>query len=109
MERFKVEDEIELADILEQPIEGLDVHLDQVDQRKRRFGGGRDDDEVESRIMSVGHERGYIVVLLRRRMRGAGSGEQGWEGKKVTRSWGAVRDECEYFRDQPLLYASVLL
>jgi hypothetical protein len=43
--------------------------LDKVEKGERRFGGRADDDEVEGRVVSVGHERGCIVVLRGRGMR----------------------------------------
>lgn len=62
MQRLEIKDEIQLADILEQPIQRLYVHLDQVDQRQWALGAGAYDDKVERGVVAVGHERGDIVV-----------------------------------------------
>lgn len=61
VQRLKVEDQIQLAHILKQPVQGLDVDLDQIDQREGRLGRGGDDDEVEGRVVAVGDERGDVV------------------------------------------------
>lgn len=64
MQRFEVEDEIELAHVLEQAIQGLDEDLDQVQQRQGRFGRGADQDEVEGRVVSVCDQRRGVVVVV---------------------------------------------
>lgn len=71
MEGFEVEDEVELADILEELVESLDIDLDQVQQGERGLGGCRDDYEVEGRVVAVGDERGDVIVRFRRRVRSA--------------------------------------
>lgn len=54
MQGFEAKDQIELADILEQSIEGLNKDLDEVQQGKRRLGRGGDQNEVECSVVSVG-------------------------------------------------------
>ena len=56
MEGLEVEDKVELADVLEEFIEGLDVDLDEVEEGEGGLGRGRDDDEIERRVVAVGHE-----------------------------------------------------
>lgn len=54
---LEVEDEVELADVFKEAVQRLDVDLDEVDEGQRRLGRRRDDDEVERRVVAVGHER----------------------------------------------------
>lgn len=72
MQRLEVEDQIQLAYVLEKTIEGLDEDLDEIKKRKGRFGGCRYDDEVESRVVAVGDE-GRCVVVGRRGCAGFGA------------------------------------
>lgn len=46
MQRLKVEDEVQLADIFKETVERLDVDLNQVYEREWALGRGRDDDKV---------------------------------------------------------------
>lgn len=46
MEGLEIEDKVELADVLEEFIEGLDVDLDEVEEGEGGLGRGRDDDEI---------------------------------------------------------------
>lgn len=46
MKGLKIENEVQFANILEQAVEGLYIHLDQVEQGERRFGRCGNDDEV---------------------------------------------------------------
>ena len=69
--------------------------MDQVEERKRRLGRGRDDDEVERRVVSVGDEGGRVVVgfgLL-------GGCEERREGQEVAAAAGPGGDEGEYLGD----------
>lgn len=108
MQRLEVEDEIQLADILKQLIQRLDVYLYQVDQRERRLRRRRDDDEVERRIMAVRHQRRHVALLFRRSVRRAGRGEQWRERQEVAGTCRAIRHEGEDFGYQALLDAGVL-
>src|SRR5690349_1296481 len=63
MQRFEVEDEVELADIFKEAVERLHEDLDQIEKGEGRFGGGAYDDEVEGSVVSVGDERRRVVVL----------------------------------------------
>ncbi|KAJ8112807.1 hypothetical protein OPT61_g4912 [Boeremia exigua] len=92
VQRLEVEDEVELAHVLEQAVQSLDEDLDQVEQGQRRLGGGGDDDEVE----------GGVVAL------GAGAGGRGAR-QEVAGRVGAVGDEGEDLGDQALLHARVEL
>lgn len=56
VQRLEVEDEVQLAYILKQLIQSLDVDLYQIDQGERGLGRGGDDDEVEGRVVAVCHE-----------------------------------------------------
>ncbi|PNY29958.1 Frataxin [Tolypocladium capitatum] len=97
--RLKVEYEVQLAHVLKQPVQGLDVDLYQVDQGERRLGRRRYHDEVEGRIVAVGDERG---------VRGARCGEQRRQGQKVAGAGRSVRHEGEDLGYQPLLNARFL-
>lgn len=109
MQALKVEDEVQLAHILEQLVQRLDVDLDQVDQGERRLGGRGDDDEEERRVVPVRHQRGDVVVLLvARRVRGSGGGEEGREGEEIAGACWPVGYEGEDFGYEALLYAGVL-
>lgn len=76
---LEVEDQVELAHIFEEAIERLDEDLDEVEERERRFGRGADYDEVEGCIVSVGHERGGVVVLGGRCGGFGRAGEEWWK------------------------------
>lgn len=106
---LKVEDEVELAHVLEQAVQRLDVHLDNVDQGQRRLGRRRDDDEVQRRVVAVRYEGRDVVVWFRGRVRGARGGEEGREREEVAGAGGAVGDEGEDFGDEALLDGGVLL
>lgn len=109
VQALEVEDEVELAHVLEELVQRLDVHLDQVDQGERRLGGRGDDDEEKRRVVPVRHQRGDVVVLLvTRRVGGSGGGEEGREGEEVAGPGWAVGDEGEDFGYEALLYAGVL-
>jgi hypothetical protein len=62
MQCFEVEDEVELAHILKEAVEGLHEDLDEIKEGERRFGRGRNDDEIQGCIVAVGDERGGVVV-----------------------------------------------
>lgn len=62
MQRLEVEDQVELAYVLKKAVKGLYEDLNQIEQGKRRFGRGGDDDEVKCRIVAVCDERGGVVV-----------------------------------------------
>lgn len=62
MQRLEVEDEVQLAHVLEQAVQRLDEDLDQVEQGERRLGGGADDDEVQRRVVAVGDDGGGVGV-----------------------------------------------
>lgn len=68
MQGLEVEDQIQLAHVLEQAVERLDEDLYQVEQGEGRLGRGADDDEVEGCVVAVGDEGGGVVV------RGGGGG-----------------------------------
>lgn len=53
----KVEDEIQLADVFESPIQRLDKHLDQVQDPKLAFGSINHKHKVKSSVMSVNDSR----------------------------------------------------
>ena len=96
---LEVEDQVQLAHILEQLVQRLDVDLDQVEQRQRRLGRRRYYNEVQSRIVAVGDERGDVVVRFRGGMRSAGSSEDGGQREEVACAVGSVGDEGEDLRD----------
>lgn len=105
---LKVEDEVELADVLKKTVKRLDVDLDEVHEGERGLGGSGDDDEVERRIVAVGDER--------RRVRGLdttggarGRSQQGRQRQEVAGPGRAIGDEGEDLRDEALLDASVLV
>lgn len=109
VQALKVEDEVQLAHVLEQLVQRLDVHLDQVDQGQRRLCGGRDDDEEERRVVPVRHERGDVVLLLvAGRVGGSRGGEQGRQREEVAGAGWPVGDEGEDFGYEALLDAGVL-
>lgn len=108
VQRLEVEDQVQLADIFEELIKRFNVDLDQVDERQRRLGRRRDDDEVECCVVSVRHEGGDVVLLFGRRMRRAGGGEERRKRQEVARSGRPVRDQCEDFGNEALLYAGFL-
>lgn len=109
VQALEVEDEVQLAHVLEQLVQSLDVHLDQVDQGERRLGGRGDDDEEERRVVPVRHERGDVVVLLvAGRVGGSGGGEEGRQREEVAGAGWSVGDEGEDFGYEALLYARVL-
>ena len=63
MECLEVEDQIQFADIFEEGIESFDEDLDEIEKGERGFGRGRDEDEIEGRIVPVCDQGGSIVVL----------------------------------------------
>lgn len=83
MQCLEIEDQIELADILEQAIERLNEDLDQIEQRERRLGGGGNYYEVQGCVVAVGYE-GRRVVVGRRGSAGFGAtGEEGRQTRRV--------------------------
>ncbi|POR38902.1 Frataxin-like protein, mitochondrial [Tolypocladium paradoxum] len=108
VQRLEVEDEVQLAHVLEKLVQGLDVDLYQVDEGERRLGRRRYYDEVEGRIVAVGDERGHVVLLLGRRVRGARRGEQRRQGQEVAGAGRPVRHEGEDLGYQALLDARFL-
>lgn len=85
MQGLEIENQIELADVLEKAVKGLDEDLNEVEQREWRLSRGGDDDEVECCVVAIGDERGRVVV------RGGGGGgftavcEEGWETDECKR------------------------
>ena len=73
MQRFKVENQIQFADILKQSVEGFNEDLDQVEQCEGGLSGRGDHDEVEGCIVAVCDEGGGVVVGLGGGCRGGGS------------------------------------
>lgn len=108
MQSLEIKDQIQLADILEQPIESLHIDLYQIYKRQRRFGRGGDDDEVQSSVVAVGDEGGDVVGSRGGGCGSTGAGEEGWQREKVTGSGGTMRDECKDFGDQALLNSRLL-
>lgn len=72
MQRLKVEDQIQLADVFEKAVEGFDEDLDQIEQGERGFRRGGDEDEVERCVVAVRDEGGGVVVGLGRACGGGG-------------------------------------
>ena len=62
MERFEIEDQIQLTYIFEQPVKGLDKDLDEVEKSEGRLCGCTNEDKVEGSIMSVCYEGGCVIV-----------------------------------------------
>jgi hypothetical protein len=87
---LEVEDEVELAHVFEHAVEGLDEDLDQVQQGERGLGRGRDDDEVQRRVVPVRHQRGRVVVA-----RGGGGGGVAREKRRETGGERVSRGEDE--------------
>lgn len=108
VQRLEVEDEVELADVLEHGVEGLDVDLYQVDEGEGRLGRRGYDDEGERRVVAVRHEGGHVVLLLRRRVRRPRGGEEGRQREEVARAGRAVRHESVDLGDEALLDARFL-
>lgn len=63
MQRFKVEDQVQLAHVLEEVVQALDKDVDEIKQGQRTLGRSGDDDEVERCVVAVGDERGRVVGL----------------------------------------------
>ena len=78
MHSLEIENQIQLADVVEQAVEGLHEDLDKVEESEGRLGGGADKDEVEGRIVSIGDVGGVIGIVA-----GIGrcSGSGGWSEK----------------------------
>lgn len=55
VQRLEIENQVQLAHILKQPVQRLDKHLDQIQQRQRRFRRRADQDKVQRRVVSVRH------------------------------------------------------
>ena len=83
MQCLKVEYQIEFADILKKMVERLDKHMDKVQERERRLGRRADEDKVQRCVVPVGDERRRVRVCAGRGGRGAGRGEERWEGQEV--------------------------
>ena len=66
MQRLEVEYQVQLADILKQPVQTLDKDLDQIQQCKRRLGARADQDEVECGVVSVCDQGRRIILRLER-------------------------------------------
>lgn len=85
MQRLEVENEVELADVFEQSVKCLNEDLYEVEEGKRRFGGGTDDDEVEGGIVTICYKRRGVVVLGCWRGGLGCTGEQRWETRALSR------------------------
>ena len=72
MQRLEIENQIQLTDVFEKAIEGLDEDLDQIEQGEGCFGGRGDEDEVEGCVVAVRDEGGGVVVGLGRGCGGGG-------------------------------------
>lgn len=107
MQGFEIEYQIELAHVLEQPIQRFDKDLDQIQQCERRFRGGGDDDEVERCVVAVGDEGGGVVLLGGGGVGGRG-GKEGREGQEVAAAGWPGGDEREDLGYEPLLDGGVL-
>jgi hypothetical protein len=86
MQGLEIEDQIQLADILKQAVQGLDIDLDEVDQGQRALGAGAYDDEIQRGIVAVGDEGRDVVVRCGRGLRGVGGGlraEERWQWEEV--------------------------
>ena len=104
---LKVEDEVELADVLKEAVERLDVDLDEVHEGERGLGGGGDDDKVERRVVAIGDERGRVGGFdAARRARRRCQQRRQWQ--EVAGAGRAVSDEGEDLGDEALLDAGVL-
>lgn len=79
MHSLEIENQIQLADVVEQAVKGLDEDLDKVEESEGGFGGGADKDEVEGRIVPIG-DVGGAVGIVAGISRGGGSG--GWSEKR---------------------------
>lgn len=87
MQRLEIEHEVQLTDILKECVEGLDIDLDEVEQRQWGFGGGADEDKVESRVVAVSDEGGRVGVLGSLAAGGSSSRGAGEEGGKTGIAW----------------------
>jgi len=61
MQRLKVEDQIQLAHVLEQAVQGFDEDLDEVEECEGRLGRRAYQDEVEGCVVPVGYQGGGVV------------------------------------------------
>lgn len=70
MQRLKVEDQIQLADILKQSIQRLHENLNEIQQSQRGLGRSRNDNKVQRGVVAIRYQRRRIIVLLARSARG---------------------------------------
>jgi hypothetical protein len=94
MQRFEVEDEVQLAYVFEETVEGLDEDLYQIEESEWRFGRGGDDDEVQCCIVAVGDKGRGVVVGRGRRRRLAAVCEQGRETGEVSNMYSWAYSQC---------------
>src|SRR5690606_38531433 len=79
MKGLEVENQVQLADILEQSIKRFDKHLDEIQQSERTLGRRGYHDEVERRVVAISNERWGICMY---RLRLARCLRVGWRGEE---------------------------
>lgn len=80
MQCLKIEDQVQLANILKQPVQRLNKNLYEIKKRERRLGGGADENEIEGCVVAVGDQGGGVVVGGA----GGGRGGRGSEERRET-------------------------
>ena len=86
MQGLEVENQIQFANIFEEPVERFNKDLDQIEKGEWRFCGSRDEDEVEGCVVPVCYQRRSIIVGL----------AWGWcRCARGQKRWKTVRSGCQ--------------
>ena len=106
MQRLEVEDQVEFADVLEQPVQCFHIYLYQIQQCKWRLGRSTDHDEVQRGIVPVRYERRRIVVG--RAVGARGGRKKRRQGEEVAATSWTGGNEGEDLGEESLLDCGVL-
>ena len=80
MHSLEIENQIQLANIVEQHVQGLDEDLNKVEKSEWGFGGGADEDEVEGCVVTVRDITGVVGIV-------GGIGGCGGGGRRSEKRW----------------------
>lgn len=88
MHGFEIEDQIQLAHVVEKAVQGFYENLDEVEEGEGGFGGGAYQDEVEGCVVPVCDLGGEVGVYCGLGLGlGGGRGEERWEAVRAVVSF----------------------
>ena len=89
MQRLKIKNQIQFTHVLKKSVQGLNKHLNQIEQSERRFRRSRYQNKIQGGVMPICDQRWGVIVGCGNRILLTGrTGEQGRKPSEVERKLG---------------------